>query len=1566
MVCCKVVLKSIVRAKSFKRFVSLLFLFLIAVTSVVRGNPELLWKGYDPDTGDFKEEIVSQKTEAGIYYRDSYISAYVQGEEIRVFCKYAVKAGATQAPGFMDVHGWMGAPRINNFMVQNGWAVIAHDYTGKTQNRPHYTKYPPKLRYGNMDGKVGYRVKTKLPNGSFINDPRQTEDYLWYAIQRRVLSYFLTQKEVNKDQIGAQGMSYGGNLMWNLGMDPRVKAVISYFGIGWVEYFRNRQLWMYDLERTYNPEPNAGEILYLAHISPQAHAPHMKAATLWLNGTNDHTGGHERGETSFTQFQPNVPWAYAHDPRRHNDTRSIQLNGFLWLNKYVRGHDLNFAAQPESKIVLDKQGVAEIHITPADPDQVTDLKIYQAIENPSSHGRAWRDVKAVRQGNIWIGKLPVMDVEKYVFSYANVRYKNQFVRSTRFTAAIPAHLGKAVATDTTTTRFNNYAAWSNSKLIQGKDGINGFQPLNIHGAVNEQFSDPKWKAPSGAQLSFRYQSAKPQNLEFIVDSHNRATVTVPGGEGWQVMTLQAPRLTNRFTKKPMRDWSACKKVYMRSAPGSDISKMTFSDFEWVIPAAPHAEVASLKKVTWPEDRRVYLTQQLASSIESPLGVKNDTAWAGGKIRVSGKAYEKGLGTHSDSKIIYRLDGQFATFNVVAGPDDSSHGLIEMKIFVDGEEKWWSGPTRSHDNAFRRRLTISVKDADVLVLSVDQSDGNIGGDHASWANAYLERVPRVASHDSKNVEIKSLAHTKDQLEPFLKTYCYRCHGERRQRGQVRFDNVSWDITNNDSAQRWQDVLDQLNGGDMPPEDSKMPDDDELSEALDALTGAVVEAKQRLTSHGGEITMRRLNRREYSASIQDLFGFGVDINEIPEDGEIASFDTVGAEQFFTSSHFEKYLDLGKRVANSALNVNTHKRKPAKALRKEVEENVTAKMRENLADLDRKMALKKQGADWKQMGFKDEGEAEIIFRQWQGRAELPRQYLQLPKVDTGVYITDVSVFTTIVHHTDIRGEYILRVRGGVHGRQDPIRRIARFFDRKEIYGTVEMLGTPETPETVELRIKRTLGNSFLGVSVRENVPDYTLSESMRGYLHHLQGPADQTDPRASIWIDWMEIDGPFYPEKRPRFEDIIYPGVETGSVHSYIWDEKRTREFVEKFVFEAFRRKELNPNYIDQLLALHSENRKAGMSHREALVEIISIVLASPGFLFIQERDPNLQAETDTLNDLELASRLSYFLWSSPPDDELYAFAKAGGLSTPAILEAQVNRMLADPKSKALRDGFMSQWAEFDRYDAITVDNKEHIRFNEGVRQDAKQEVLEFFGTLIDENLPVSYLVDSNFVMINSALAVHYGIDLPKSRSGAFQKYLLPEGSPRGGLMTQAAFLTTGSNGERSSPVIRGALVMEKLLHDEPAPPPPNVPELGTSDETPRTNREMVEMHQEQAVCASCHRKMDVIGFGLENFDTTGRWRDTELLGKEEVPIDPAGTLPNGSGFSTVQELKEVLIEQEDELAHQVVESLLTYALGRTIEFSDADNVEALLKKLRPESYRVRSIIREIALSPMFKSK
>lgn len=821
---------------------------------------------------------------------------------------------------------------------------------------------------------------------------------------------------------------------------------------------------------------------------------------------------------------------------------------------------------------------------------------------------------------------------------------------------------------------------------------------------------------------------------------------------------------------------------------------------------------------------------------------------------------------------------------------------------------------------------------------------------------------AAEADRRDPKPVVVSISEKVIGPFLKQHCVRCHGPKDPNGQVRFDEVAWGITNNDSAQRWQDVLDILNAGDMPPEDEPQPSIAELARVLDSLTGTLITARKRLTDNGGEIAMRRLNRREYANTIRDLFGFQISADRIPEDNEAETFDTVGADQFFSSSHFDKYLTLGREIVAHGFDWSAQPRIETTTNRREPEENVTERLRIKLADLDNKMRMKNEGKTWQEMGFKDEGEMKIIFSQFKNRAGKPRMYLQYPLVESGIYLAGVNNETKRFginrggRGSDPRGSYRLRVRGGINGDPPEIRKFVRITDKGGTVDVARVHGTTLKPETFEVRYRPMVGERVLNLAIEENRANIRVLD---GYVNKV----DRGGDLASIWVDWLEIEGPFYDEERAFFELLTHPEPPKPRQQTMVWNDANARELIERFAFEAFRRTPPSTEYVDQLLKLFRNNRRTGQKFEEAMGEALAIVLASPQFLFIQETSEAGKRKRQ-LDNRELAIRLSYFLWSSPPDEELYSHAADGSLSESGVLKSQIDRMLDDPKAKSFFAGFMSQWAELNRFNAITVDESDFFRFNEGIRHSAYREVLEFFETLVVENLPAANLIESDFVVINSVLGEHYGID--GAKSDAFQKVSLPADSPRGGLLGQTAFLTLGSNGERSSPVIRGALVMEKLLHDKPAPPPPNVPELGAATDKPATNRQMVELHQRRAVCASCHKKMDVIGFGLENFDTIGKWRDTEAVGRQKVPIEPGGTLPGGAAFSDVKGLKTVLLEEDDRLAEELVESMLAYGLGRTIEFSDADAVSEILDKLKKDDYRLRAIVHEIAGSPLFRVK
>ncbi|MHC4502028.1 MAG: alpha/beta hydrolase family protein [Planctomycetota bacterium] len=537
-------------------------------------KPPELWRNYDPNAGAFEEKVIKEWERDGNRFRDSYISAYVNGEKIRVYCKYAHPKGATGLPAILFVHGWMGAPGINEGFVKNGYAIMTYDYCGRNGGRTEYTKYPEALKHGNM--------ARPNPVWAKSTDPRANSDYIWIAISRRVLSYLERQKEIDRGRIGASGYSYGGTMIWSLGADPRTKAVVSFHGVGWNVYWRDRRIWKYDLKKK-TPAPNEAQQVYLAGLAPQAYAPYVDCPALFLNGTNDHHGGHERGHDTLKALPRGIPYAVAHQARGHHNTEKLGKNHELWLATYVKGEDAFWPANPESEIVLGEGGVPEFICRPASPERVVSVKIYYALKNPCSFNRNWRNTDTVRRGNTWTASLPVIDVDDYLFGFANIRYRTPIVLSTDFEAVIPAKLGRAVATDKATTVIyegkDGVGLWYPDVVpVEGPQGIKGFRPSRDHHLTSVQPSDPKWKAPAGTKLSFKVYSRTPATFEVYGGDHWRQEMKLPGSARWQTVVVDPMKLINRHDKRtPLKDWSRADSIKF----GGRIKDLVFTDFRWI-------------------------------------------------------------------------------------------------------------------------------------------------------------------------------------------------------------------------------------------------------------------------------------------------------------------------------------------------------------------------------------------------------------------------------------------------------------------------------------------------------------------------------------------------------------------------------------------------------------------------------------------------------------------------------------------------------------------------------------------------------------------------------------------------------------------------------------------------------------------------------------------------------------------------------------------------------------------------------------------------------------------------
>jgi mono/diheme cytochrome c family protein len=411
----------------------------------------------------------------------------------------------------------------------------------------------------------------------------------------------------------------------------------------------------------------------------------------------------------------------------------------------------------------------------------------------------------------------------------------------------------------------------------------------------------------------------------------------------------------------------------------------------------------------------------------------------------------------------------------------------------------------------------------------------------------------------------------------------------------------------------------------------------------------------------------------------------------------------------------------------------------------------------------------------------------------------------------------------------------------------------------------------------------------------------------------------------------------------------------------NEKGPRAAIRAFASRAYRRP-ATEDEVRRLTGFVLNANRTGDSPQDGVKLAFTAVLVSPHFLFRIEEDPKDGAVVRRISDYELATRLSYFLWSSMPDDELFRLAEEGKLREPGVLEGQVKRMLADPKSRALADNFAGQWLQIRALRNLQPDPKLFPGFDDRLRADMSRETELYFEHVMREDRSVLELIDGDYTFVNERLAKHYG--LPGVRGEEFRKVTLPD-RRRGGVLTQASVLTVTSNPTRTSPVKRGKYILENILGTPPPPPPPEVAEL--KDDKPGavltgTLRQRMEQHRADPNCAVCHQKMDPLGFGFENFDAVGRWR--ELDGKEKV--DASGVLPGGQEFDGPGELRVILLGRKDVFVRCLADKMLTYALGRGTERSDRCYIEDIAKAMKRDDYRFSALVIEIVKSEPFQMR
>ena len=405
----------------------------------------------------------------------------------------------------------------------------------------------------------------------------------------------------------------------------------------------------------------------------------------------------------------------------------------------------------------------------------------------------------------------------------------------------------------------------------------------------------------------------------------------------------------------------------------------------------------------------------------------------------------------------------------------------------------------------------------------------------------------------------------------------------------------------------------------------------------------------------------------------------------------------------------------------------------------------------------------------------------------------------------------------------------------------------------------------------------------------------------------------------------------------------------------------KIVTNLAHHAYRRP-VTKTEVAGLLKFVALAKSQGQSTEQGIQLALEAMLVSPEFLFRIERDPSPTDpdKTHRLSDTELATRLSYFLWSTMPDDELLTLAETGKLHEPAVLDAQLKRMMTDKKSAAFADNFAGQWLEVRNLDTISPDPKKFAAWTPELKEELRTETRLFFQYVLGENRPISEFVDAKYTFLNEPLAKYYGV--PGVKGPDFRKVDLAT-DQRGGVLTQASVLAVSSYPNRTSPTIRGKYILNNLLGTPPPPPPPDVPLLDDSKVGSDVSlRKQLEAHRANAVCASCHAKMDVLGFGLENYDAIGRWRTAD--GK--FPIDVGGALPDGKSFTTAAEMRTVLLGSMPEVSRCLIDKVMTYALGRGMQAYDKRTLDQIQRTVTADGYRFQTLIHEVVASPAFQSR
>jgi mono/diheme cytochrome c family protein len=789
---------------------------------------------------------------------------------------------------------------------------------------------------------------------------------------------------------------------------------------------------------------------------------------------------------------------------------------------------------------------------------------------------------------------------------------------------------------------------------------------------------------------------------------------------------------------------------------------------------------------------------------------------------------------------------------------------------------------------------------------------------------------------------SAAAQADQHRAMLNTYCVTCHNTRLKTGGLALDGAVLDRLSPsadgqsaaDDAQIWEKALRKLRGHQMPPPGSPQPAPKDVDSFVAWMENALDSAAADGHSKGpraGYVPIQRLNRTEYAASVKALVGVDVNPKEVlPQDIQVEGFDNIADALSVSPAFLDQYVTAARHIAQLAVG-NPNPR--VSSLKYSIAANQNPD--------DPPPPGTRGGIKFKH-NFPADGEYRITIND----------------LEVGPYSNSLESENTVVIMIDGR----IVFRKSIGGAAD-----LSLADRKAGTGRAQIM---ERFSKIPVQVKAGVRDVVVAFIDRSHVETSENLEKLQGY-GGLTGGNAATDRMAHL-LDGVVVAGPFNPTGVSTTPSralifVCHPNAAGAADDRAKGEAACARQIAQNLARRAFRRP-VTTEDMDRLMPFYEEERRNGGTFDQGIEQIVAAVLVSPQFLYRSIRGPKAATPGAPdpevrLTDLELASRLSFFLWNTGPDEELLTLAAANGLTRPGVMEKQVRRMLADPRASSLVTSFAMKWLNLTTLDQIIPDPKLFPAFDEKLRRDFSTEAEAFMSSLFSEDRSVVDLLTADYTFLNERLARHYGI--PGVAGPQFRRVTLVN-KERFGLLGKAAVQLRTSYGDRTSPVLRGAWVLDKLMGTPPTPPPPDTAtDLSQkAGEQPKTVRARLEQHRDKASCRMCHGVIDPTGLALENFDAIGQWRTMDS--EANVPIDAATVLPTGVAIDGVVELRSQLVARPEVFARTVTERLLMYAVNRQLEYFDMPQVRAIVRAAAKENYKLSSIVMGIVNSDAFRKQ